>query len=276
MAKDETASKRLAEKIARDRARYTLSLLGAFKDFVLDLDHAYGQPARDAADTETVVLSAAEEAQVQAKRAAEQRSQHVLGQLAVARFLKRMGPDYLAPFADQFANLAQAFNDKNNGIPTPIFDLASAKRRSDPTEVWLARVYVALAVEAKRQCGYDRDSAAEWAAKKYPELEQLITQNAIHRDKGGLKKTIISWCEDFSSHKIRNEVAAGVYDKLKAGMLNCDSDQMETEADRLLQEAIRLLEGFGGFNSDEIKVGIFPPSYPDRIHKKIVVHRPSL
>jgi len=242
MAKDETASKRLAEKIARDRARYTLSLLGAFKDFVLDLDHAYGQPARDAADTETVVLSAAEEAQVQAKRAAEQRSQHVLGQLAVARFLKRMGPDYLAPFADQFANLAQAFNDKNNGIPTPIFDLASAKRRSDPTEVWLARVYVALAVEAKRQCGYDRDSAAEWAAKKYPELEQLITQNAIHRDKGGLKKTIISWCEDFSSHKIRNEVAAGVYDKLKAGMLNCDSDQMETEADRLLQEAIRLLE----------------------------------
>ena len=97
-------------------------------------------------------------------------------------------------------------------------------------------------MEAKRQCGYDRDSAAEWAAKKYPELEQLITENAIHRDKGGLKKTIISWCEDFSSHKIRNEVAAGVYDKLKAGMLNCDSDQMETEADRLLQEAIRLLE----------------------------------
>jgi hypothetical protein len=240
MVKDDAASKRPAKKIARRARADDANLRRAFDNLVSDLNDAYGQPARDAADTGTVVLSAAEETQL---------SQHVLAQLAVARFLDRMGPvGDLAHFADQFANLAQALDDRDSGIRAPIFDLAPAKKRSDRTKIWLARACVAVAVEIMRQCGHSksRESAAEWVAKKYPGLEQLITETGPRRSETTLEKAIIHWCENFSSHKIRkirNKVAAGVYDKLKTDKLktrgsNCNSDQMEGEADRLLQKAV--------------------------------------
>jgi hypothetical protein len=91
MAKDETASRRLAEEKARDL--YTRNLQCAFGDLLTKLNRAYGQPAGDAADT---------------------RSQHVLALLAIAGFLNRMGPDYLAHFADQFAKLAQTLHDREH------------------------------------------------------------------------------------------------------------------------------------------------------------------
>jgi hypothetical protein len=61
---------RLAEKIARANARYTLNLQRAFGNLLPKLKRAYGQPARDAADT---------------------LSQHVLALQAIARFLNRVG-----------------------------------------------------------------------------------------------------------------------------------------------------------------------------------------
>ena len=54
MAKDETASKRSAEKIAHANARYTLNLLRAFGDLLPKLKRAYGEPAGDAAVTASV------------------------------------------------------------------------------------------------------------------------------------------------------------------------------------------------------------------------------
>src|SRR6516165_6131730 len=49
MAKDETASKRSAEEIARARARFTINLQRAFNDLLPKLKRAYGQPTDDAA-----------------------------------------------------------------------------------------------------------------------------------------------------------------------------------------------------------------------------------
>ena len=54
MGKDETASKRSAEKIAHANARYTLNLLRAFGDLLPKLKRAYGEPAGDAAVTASV------------------------------------------------------------------------------------------------------------------------------------------------------------------------------------------------------------------------------
>jgi hypothetical protein len=224
MAKDETASKRSAE-VARAYARYTINLQRAFNDLLPELKHAYGQPARDAA---------------------EMRSQHVLALLAIANFLNRVGPDGdLAHFANQFVKLAQALQDLDGGIRAPILSLALANR-SDQTVVWLARAHVALAVETMGWCGHNRKNAAKCAAKKHPGLKQLITESGadIKRSKS-LEKAIISWCEDFSSGKIKNHYAARIYSeglsKLKAWAPNRNSDQMEDEADRLLQEAFRCL-----------------------------------
>jgi hypothetical protein len=224
MAKDESAPKRSAE-VARAYARYTINLQRAFGDLLPKLKRAYGQPARDAADT---------------------LSQHVLALQAIARFLNQVGPvGDLAHFANQLAKLAQTLDDRLEGVRAPMLDPAPVtSRRRDPTMVWIARAHVALAVVTMQRCGHSRKSAAKWAAKRHPGLEQLITEGGSSRSKS-LKKAIISWCEDFSSHKIRNEAAAGVYsvglDKLKAWASNCNSDQMEGEADRLLQEAVALL-----------------------------------
>jgi len=224
MAKDESASKRSAE-VARAYARYTINLQRAFGDLLPKLKRAYGQPARDAADT---------------------LSQHVLALLAISNFLARVGPTGdLAHFANQFAELAQALRDVDDGIRATILTPTFANR-ADQSVVWIARAHVALAVETLRRCGVSRKSAAKWAAKKYPGLKKLITESGAYLERSkSLEKAIISWCEDFSSHKIRNEAAARVYsvglDKLKAWASNRNSDQMEGEADRLLQEAVALL-----------------------------------
>jgi len=223
MANDETASKRLAEA----RNRYTINLQHAFGDLLLKLKRAYGQPADDAAVA---------------------RSQHADAVWAIAGFLDRMGPvGDLAHFADQFAKHAQTLDDLDEGIrasslePAPI-----TSRPRDPTIIWVARAHVAVAVKTMQRCGHirGRESAAKWVAKRHPELEKLITESADHRSHD-LKTAIISWCEDFNSHKIRNKRAADVYsaglDKLKAAAPNCTIDQIEGEADRLLQRAVALL-----------------------------------
>src|SRR5262249_16200739 len=118
--------------------------------------------------------------------------------------------------------------------------------RSDQTVVWLARAHVALAVETMRGRGGSRKSAAKWAAKKHPGLKKLITERGWSLERGkSLETAIISWYEDFSSRKVKNYFAARIYsvglDRLKAWAPNCNSDQMEDEADRLLQEAIDLI-----------------------------------
>jgi hypothetical protein len=164
------------------------------------------------------------------------RAQDVVALLAIANFLKQMGPDYLAHFADQFARLAQMHHDLDDGI----YVLSRAKR-SDETWDWLARGCVALAVADLKRRGYTRDKAAKWVAKKYPGLEDLITEGGSHRSLN-LVVTIISWCKDFNRRKLlRNEVAHRAYrtalDELKAS--NCNSDQLEY-ADWLLQRALRL------------------------------------
>jgi hypothetical protein len=160
-----------------------------------------------------------------------------------ARFLDQLGPDFLAHEADQFAKLAQMLQDVNKGVRVPTLSPALAKR-SYQTPVWLARALVALAVTTMQQCGHSREEAAKWAAKRHPGLEQLITETAFHRSHD-LKTAIISWCEDFSSRKILNDIAARVYsiglDDLSAWAPNLNSDQMEGKADRLLQEAVALL-----------------------------------
>src|SRR5262249_48244386 len=180
----------------------------AFAGLLTELNRAYGQPARNDA---------------------EMLSQHALALQASARFLKRMGPEGdLAHFADQFAKLAQMFWDLNEGVRVPMLCPALAKR-SDQTLVWLARARVVIAVQILRQCGYRKsiESAAKWVAQKYPGLKQLVTESGEHRGER-LSKTITYWCNNFSEHKIRNKVAAGVYDKLKAWVSSCNSDQMES------------------------------------------------
>jgi hypothetical protein len=221
MAKQDRAAIRLAKERAHAYARYTLNLQRAFGDLLPKLKRAYGQPAGDAA---------------------EMLFQHAVALRAIAGFLNRMGPDYLAHFADQFAKLAQTLQDLTEGVRAPMLYPALAKR-SDQTLVWLARARVALAVETMRRFGHSREAAAKWAARRHPGLQRLITERAAHRS-ANLEKAIISWCKDFSSRRVRNDVAARAYSKafkaLDKWAPNCGGDQLEAAANRLLQEALTL------------------------------------
>jgi hypothetical protein len=242
----DTASERLEKEKARAYDRYVHNLEHAFRHLLPKLKRAYGQPAHEAADT----LGDGD--------GSGKLSQDIAALLATAQFLNQVAPEGgLAHFVDRFTKLAQMLRDLQNGTRVPSFAPTLANR-SDQTVVWMARLRVVLAIEIMRRCGHSREKAAKWAAKKHPGLEQLITESGSHRGKS-LWKTLIHWCEAFSSHKFRNEVAADVYDKLKAGLelSNCNSDQMEAEAERLLQEADPRI--------DEANVGIFPHPLPDKI-----------
>jgi hypothetical protein len=203
-------------------ARHTIDLQHAFLDLCRKLKRGYEQTPRNEA---------------------EMLSQHVLALLEVARFLNRMGPDYLAHVADQFAKLAQTLQDVHDGVRAPILNPAIANR-GDPTQVWLARAHVAVAVETLQWCGHSRQSAAQWAAKQYPGLKRVIVESSGHRS-GSIEKVIISWCRDFKRGKVKNHYASRAYsvglDKLIAHVPKCSRDQNETEADRLLQQAVALL-----------------------------------
>ena len=137
---DDTASKRSAEVA---RARFTINLQRAFSDFVSELERSYRQPAHDAADT---------------------RLQHAL--LATAQFLERMGPDYLAPSADQFANLAQTLSDE---VARKEALLSALSAKDDPG---------LSAIDNKRR----RYARILWALRTYfdklPELKGHITDLA--------------------------------------------------------------------------------------------------
>jgi hypothetical protein len=219
MAKQDRAAIRLAKERAHTYARYTINLQRAFGDLLLKLKRAYGQPARDAADA---------------------RSQHVVALLAITNFLARVGPTGdLADFANQFAKLATVLEGLNRGVRSPILDPAGVTR-SDPPTVWLARAHVATAVEIMRRFGHSREAAAKWAARRHPGLQRLITERGVHRS-ANLEKAIISWCKDFSSRRVRDDVAARAYSKAldnwKTWAPNCGGDQLEAAINLLLQEA---------------------------------------
>ena len=151
---------------------------------------------------------------------------------------KRRAEEIIARYT---INLRRAFSDL-----VPALKHAYGQDAADTLSPHvLALKAIALFLDqTMKRCGHSREEAAKRAAKAHPELEQLITERGVHRS-DDVETAIISWCGDFSSPKIRNEFAARAYsvglDKLKAWAPNCNSDQMEGEADRLLQEAVALL-----------------------------------
>jgi hypothetical protein len=219
---DEIAWKRVA-KVARDAYAFTNNLRRAFGDLVPKLKRAYRRPARDEA---------------------ERHFQDFLALQAVANFLDRMGPVYLADVADQLIRRATTLNDEGIRLLAPSF-----ATRSDPTLVWIPRAHVVLAIDTMhwvidpmRGTGHTRESAAEWAAKLRPQLTRLITESGTHRSRD-LKTAIVSWCKDFSRHDgVKNAVAAEVYSgglaELKRWAPTRNAEEIERRAVWLLDRAL--------------------------------------
>jgi hypothetical protein len=209
------AAEEFEDKKRRDRARFIINLQRAFIELCGKLNHAYGQQP-----------SVGDEATA--------RAQDVVAMTAIANFLDQLGGSKgaLAYFANRFAKRAQTLQD------------ATIAGRSDPSLVWLPRALVSLAVERLRKRGYKRKPAAEWIAKRHPELRQLITEKTAWDAKRSqsLTTAIISWSRDFGrrdSVKIKSYFANEIYSRglkmLEVADCN-DDDQIEA----LLQEALHM------------------------------------
>jgi hypothetical protein len=224
----------LADEIARANAfaRADANVLRAVNDLLPKLKRLYEQMAPNEA---------------------ERHFQDALALQAVATFLDRMGPVYLADVADRLIRRATTLNDEGNRLLAPSF-----ATRSDPTLFWVQRAYVVLAVDTmhwvidpkrddrRRGAGYHiRESAAEWAAEKRPQLKRLITESGDHRSRN-LKTAIVSWCKDFSGRDgIKNAVAAEVYSdglaELKRWAPTRNAEEIERRAVWLLDRALLLM-----------------------------------
>jgi hypothetical protein len=220
------AAEEFEDKKRRGRILATVNLWRAFYDLRGRLERVYGQPARNEA---------------------ERHFQDALALQAVANFLDRVGPVYLAGVADQFSRRAMTLNDEGIRLLGPSF-----ATRSDPTLVWVPRAHVVLAVDTMhwvidpmRGAGHTRESAAEWAAKLRPQLERLITESGDHRSRN-LKTAIVSWCKDFSRRDgIKNALAVEVYSdglaELKRWAPTRNGEEIERRAVWLLDRALLLL-----------------------------------
>jgi hypothetical protein len=210
------AAEEFEDKKRRARARFDANLQRAFIDLCGELNHAYGQQP-SVGDEGTA------------------RVQDIVALLAIAHFLDQLGGSKgaLAYFANRFAKRAYTLQD------------ATIANRSDPSLVWVSRAFVSLAVERLRKRGHKRKAAAEWIAKRHPELRQLITEKTAWDAKRSqsLTTAINSWSRDFGRRddvKIKNYFANKIYSRglkaLEAAQDCNDDDQIEA----LLQEALHI------------------------------------
>jgi hypothetical protein len=136
----------------------------------------------------------------------DERHRYVNALLAIARFFDGMGP--FDTYAEKFATLAAALNDLDSGIVRPVLKPRPVENRiPDPTEVWLGRAYVAIAIEALINAGNKTDEAKHFIqAREYSPLSVLATKKADNLWTAGQE-----WRYQFRQNRVKNDVAQKVF-----------------------------------------------------------------
>jgi hypothetical protein len=142
----------------------------------------------------------------------DERHRYVNALLAIAKFLDGMG--LFDTYAEKFATLAAALNDLDSGIVREMLRPTHVENRiSDPTEVWLGRAYVAIAIDALIKAEGlikvgNRLAEAKLfiQAREYAPLSALATKKAKNLWTAGL-----GWRDRFRQNRIKNAVAQKVF-----------------------------------------------------------------
>lgn len=169
----------------------------------------------------------------------DERHRYVNALLAIAKFFDGLG--LFDTYAEKFATLAAALNDLDNGIVREILKPAHIENRiPDPTEVWVGRAYVAIAIDALIKAGNNPEEAKLFIqAKEYSPLSALATKKA-----NSLSTAAWEWRSRFHQNRIKNDVAKKVFEAGSQHLKKVFSSSDFTKIARMsLSQAKRIVLG---------------------------------
>jgi hypothetical protein len=157
----------------------------------------------------------------------DERHRYVNALLGIAKFFDDLWP--FDTYAEKFATLAAALNDLDSGIVREMLRPTHVENRiSDPTEVWLGRACVAIAIEALIKAGNRLAEAKLFIqAREYSPLSALASKKADSLWTAGL-----GWRDRFRRNRIKNDVAQKVFDAVNRHLKSLSSSSDFTKAAR--------------------------------------------
>jgi hypothetical protein len=182
----------------------------------------------------------------------DERHRYVNALLAIAKFFDGLG--LFDPYAEKFATLAAALNDLDNGIVREMLRPTHVENRiPDPTEVWVGRAYVAIAIEALIKAEAlikvgNRLAEAKLfiQAREYSPLSALAAKKANSLWTAGLE-----WRHRFRQNRIKNVVAKKVFDAGNRHLKTLSSSSDFTKAARMsLSMAMEIVQRQSKLSSD--------------------------
>jgi hypothetical protein len=169
-----------------------------------------------------------------------ERARYVYTLKAISTFLKEVG---IASYQKRFYRLALALDDLNRGIVDPLLEPIKTGGATDRNVswIWCKRADASVGILALFKAGYTRKSAAQWAARKFPEIRELA---GLSRTKPSSTATkILSWYDDFNKgdrSKIKNRQALAMFasGKHEIEKLPQDADRLRKVANRMFASAV--------------------------------------
>lgn len=166
----------------------------------------------------------------------QERKCYELALLGVAHFIKDMTGN--KEHATKLVELASALSDLGAGTVRPLLLPVQTKTRPpDGSDIWRVRANVALAIVALVHAGEPRKVAADWAARKFPDLKKLANETRRTR---GLSDSIVCWYDSFRRGKVKNVEAANIFndDSIQdLARLTVSIDEARSVASHLLGKA---------------------------------------
>src|SRR5262249_2333768 len=105
-----------------------------------------------------------------------ERERYATALVAIGHFLMKLSPSH----ADRFFELAAALCDLNVGARPAIFRGPKLKSVPNPTQIEVAKAYVAFALDALIEVGNSPNDAAKTLLTKFPNIKNLAGQKS-HR-----------------------------------------------------------------------------------------------
>jgi hypothetical protein len=146
----------------------------------------------------------------------EQRIRYCVALQRIASFFEHA---LRQPFiAHNLTTLANALLQLNEGVVTQLLARpAISNRPKEADEIWISRARVVLGLECLVQGGQTRKKAAEFIARKYPDLKGL--QQGGTKANTSLAKNILSWDTRFRDESLRDGGAIDAFQILRSKII---------------------------------------------------------
>jgi hypothetical protein len=121
---------------------------------------------------------------------------------------------------DWFEVLISMLEDLDRGIVSATLD-CQLRGKNLPTNVWVQRVTMVLAVEGQRLLGMKSRAAAQKVVDAIPH-------------KGTSGEDILSWCAEFRKGRVKNEIARRIYERDMQSYRELDPSAVESSVEYYL------------------------------------------